>query len=391
MAQRAVIVAAKRTAFGRLGGSLRDIPATDLGAAAIKATLESVNVAGGEVDEVIMGMVVQAGAGQIPSRQATMAAGLPKEVPSQTINKVCASSLKAVNLADVLIRAGEAGCVVAGGMESMSRAPYLVEQGRFGYRLGDGRLVDSVVHDGLWCSFGNCHMGTYGSEVAAEFHTSREEQDAWSYRSHMLAARATDEGLFRDEILPLPLRSGEIFAADEAIRRDTTLEKLAKLRPAFEPDGTTTAGNAPGLNDGASALLVMSEERAKASGLPVLARIMAQGQASDEPKYLATVPRQAADAALRKAGMKASDLDLVEINEAFASVTLISTKQLGIDPEKVNVNGGAVALGHPIGASGGRILMTLIYSLRRRGGGVGLAAICSGGGQGEATIVEVKG
>lgn len=386
---RSVIVAAKRTAFGKFGGALKDIPATDLGAHAIRETLAAVKFPGSDVEQVFFGMVVQAGAGQIPSRQASMKAGLPKEVPSDTINKVCASSLRAVNLADALIRAGDVQVAVAGGMESMSQAPYLVPRARFGYRMGDGTLVDSVVHDGLWCSFGDCHMGHYGSLVAREFHTTREEQDAWAYRSQMRAAEARAKGLFREEIAPLSLAGGTVFQDDEAIRPDTTLGRLKALKPAFEADGTATAGNAPGLNDGASALLVMSEERASALGLTPLARIVSSGQASDEPKYLATVPALAGRKALEKAGMKASDLDLVEINEAFASVTLISNRLLGLDPEKVNIHGGAVALGHPVGATGGRILMTLIYNLRRQGGGVGLASLCSGGGQGEATIVEV--
>jgi len=386
---RSVIVAARRTAFGKFGGALRDVPATDLGAHAIRETLASIDYPPSDIDQIFFGMVVQAGAGQIPSRQAAMKAGVPKEVPSDTINKVCASSLRAVNLSDALIRAGDIQVAVAGGMENMSRAPFLLEKARFGYRMGDGRLVDSVVHDGLWCSFGDCHMGHYGSVVAAEFSCSREEQDAWAYRSQRRAADATERGLFKDEIAPLTLPAGDLFERDEAVRPDTTLEKLAALRPAFESDGTATAGNSPGLNDGASALLVMSEERARALGVKPLARILSSGQASDEPKYLATVPALAGKRALEKAGMTARDLDLLEINEAFASVTLISNRLLEVDPEKVNIHGGAIALGHPVGATGGRLLMTLIYNLRRRGGGVGLASLCSGGGQGEATIVEV--
>lgn len=386
---RTVIVSAKRTPFGKMGGAFKDIPATDLGAHAIRATLEAVGVRPELVEEVFFGMVVQAGAGQIPSRQATIKAGLPKEVPSETINKVCASSLRAVNTADVYIRSGERSLVMAGGMESMSQAPYLVPGGRFGYRLGDATLVDAVVHDGLWCSFGSCHMGSYGSQVAAEFSCGREEQDQWSLRSHQRAGQATDRGLFKDEVAPFATAKGDVIEVDEAIRKDTSLERLAKLKPVFETSGTVTAGNAPGLNDGASALLLMSEERAKSLGLRPLARILSQGQHSDEPKYLATVPAQAGQAALKKIGMSAKEVDLFEINEAFASVTLISTKLLDVDPENVNVNGGAIAMGHPIGASGGRLLMTLIYELRRRGGGIGMASICSGGGQGEATLVEV--
>lgn len=386
---RSVVVSAKRTPFGKLGGALHKVAATELGAHAIRHTLKAVDQNPAQVDEVIFGMVVQAGAGQIPSRQAAMAAGLGQEVPSTTVNKVCASSLHAVNLADAWIRLGERQVVVAGGMESMSQAPYLVPGARFGYRMGDGKLVDSVVTDGLWCSFGQVHMGVYGSQVAAEFGCSRPDQDAFALRSHQLAAQATGRGVLAEEIAAIELKDGQVVAQDEAIRPDTSIERLAKLAPVFDKDGTVTAGNAPGLNDGASALLLMSEARALAEGKRPLARILASGQASDHPRLLATVPAQAAEVALRKLGMAAKDVDLWEINEAFASVTLISQRRLGIDLDRVNPNGGAIALGHPIGASGGRILLTLIYELRRRGGGIGVAAICSGGGQGEATVVEV--
>ncbi len=386
---RSVVVSAKRTPFGKLGGALHKVAATELGAHAIRHTLKAVDQNPAQVDEVIFGMVVQAGAGQIPSRQAAMAAGLGQEVPSTTVNKVCASSLHAVNLADAWIRLGERQVVVAGGMESMSQAPYLVPGARFGYRMGDGKLIDSVVTDGLWCSFGQVHMGVYGSQVAAEFGCSRPDQDAFALRSHQLAAQATGRGVLAEEIAAIELKDGQVVAQDEAIRPDTSIERLAKLAPVFDKDGTVTAGNAPGLNDGASALLLMSEARALAEGKRPLARILASGQASDHPRLLATVPAQAAAVALRKLGMAAKDVDLWEINEAFASVTLISQRRLGIDLDRVNPNGGAIALGHPIGASGGRILLTLIYELRRRGGGIGVAAICSGGGQGEATVVEV--
>ncbi len=386
---RSVVVSAKRTPFGKLGGALHKVAATELGAHAIRHTLKAVDQNPAQVDEVIFGMVVQAGAGQIPSRQAAMAAGLGQEVPSTTVNKVCASSLHAVNLADAWIRLGERQVVVAGGMESMSQAPYLVPGARFGYRMGDGKLIDSVVTDGLWCSFGQVHMGVYGSQVAAEFGCSRPDQDAFALRSHQLAAQATGRGVLAEEIASIELKDGQVVAQDEAIRPDTSIERLAKLAPVFDKDGTVTAGNAPGLNDGASALLLMSEARALAEGKRPLARILASGQASDHPRLLATVPAQAAAVALRKLGMAAKDVDLWEINEAFASVTLISQRRLGIDLDRVNPNGGAIALGHPIGASGGRILLTLIYELRRRGGGIGVAAICSGGGQGEATVVEV--
>jgi acetyl-CoA C-acetyltransferase len=395
MKREAVIVSAVRTPFGGFGGGLKELSATDLGGMVIKEAVRRGGLAGreAEIDNVFMGMVIQAGAGQIPSRQATRKAGLPDSVPSETVNKVCASSLRAVNLAELLIRAGDASVVVAGGMESMTNAPYLLPRARWGYRMGDAQLVDGVVHDGLWCSFGDCHMGLYGSEVAAEFNISREAQDEWSLRSHERAITAWDKGLFMQEVMtvPVPQKKGEpmLVSADESLRRDTSIEKLAGLRPAFQKDGTVTAGNAPGLSDGASALVVMSRERAEALGLEVLATVISQGQHSEAPKYLHTVPARSGLKALQKAGLTAKDLNLVEINEAFAAVALTSTKLLEVSPEIVNVNGGAVALGHPIGASGGRILMHLIYELRRRGGGNGLAAICSGGGQGEATVIKV--
>lgn len=391
---RSVIVSAVRTAFGAYGKSLKDVPATDLGAIVIREAVARAGIEGGMVDNVFMGMVVQAGAGQIPSRQATIKAGLPVEVPSDTINKVCASSLRAVNLADTLIRAGDAHIVVAGGMENMSRVPYYVEGARWGYRMGDGRLVDGMIKDGLWCAFGDCHMGVHGSRVAAEFGITRQAQDEWAYRSQMRAVAAIEKGLFKEEIVPVevPQRKGPpvIFDTDEQPRPDTTLEKLAALRPVFEEDGTVTAGNAPGINDGASALVVMSEERARELGIEPLATIVSQGMASAEPPYLATVPALAAKVALDRAGLTVDDLAVIEVNEAFAAVALTSIKLGGWDPEKVNPNGGAIALGHPIGASGGRILMTLIYELRRRGGGYGLATICSGAAQGEATVVKVE-
>lgn len=395
MKREAVIVSAVRTPFGGFGGSLRDFSATDLGGLVIREAVNRAGLGGREtdIDNVFMGQVVQAGAGQIPSRQATRKAGLPMEVPSETINKVCASSLRAVNLADMLIRAGDADVVVAGGMESMSNAPYLLPKARWGYRMGDGQLVDGVVHDGLWCAFGGCHMGVYGSEVAAEYGISRQAQDEWAYRSHERAIAAWDGGVFADEVMPVavPQKKGEpvTFAADESLRRDTSLEKMAALKPAFQKDGTVTAANAPGLSDGASALVVMSREQAESMGLEVLATVVSQGQYSEEAKYLHTVPARSGLKALQKAGLRVKDLSLIEINEAFAAVTLTSIKLLECSPDIVNVNGGAVAIGHPIGASGGRILMHLIYELRRRGGGYGLAAICSGGGQGEATVIKV--
>lgn len=395
MKREAVIVSAVRTPFGSFGGSLKDFAATDLGGMVIKEAVRRAQLVGREteIDNVFMGMVVQGGAGQIPSRQATHKAGLPVGVVSETVNKVCASSLRAVNLADMMVRAGDAEVVVAGGMESMSGVPYYMPKARWGLRMGNSPLVDGVVHDGLWCAFGDVHMGVYGSVVADEYGVTRQAQDEWSLRSHVQAAAAWDAGKFADEVLPvaLPQKKGApvLFGADESLRRDTSLEKLAGLKPAFQPNGSVTAGNAPPLSDGASALVVMSREKAEAMGLEVLATIVSQGQVSEEPKYLHTVPARSGLKALQKAGLKVQDLNLVEINEAFAAVTLTSIKLLECNPDIVNVDGGAVALGHPIGASGGRILMHLMYELRRRGGGYGLAAICSGGGQGEATVIRV--
>jgi len=388
-----VVVGYARTPFGTFGGGLKDIPATDLGAHAIRHALIRAGVDGADVDYVYMGQVVQAGAGQIPSRQASMKAGCPESVPSDTINKVCASSLRAVNIADMAIRLGESRIVVAGGMESMSQAPYLLAGARWGLRMGDATLVDSVVYDGLTCSFGHCHMGVYGSEVAKEFGITREAQDAWAYRSHQRALAAMERGRLAEEIVPIdaPGKRGipVTVTNDEAPRRDTSPEKLAALKPAFQPDGTVTAGNAPGLSDGATALVLMDRAEAERRGLDVLATIVSQAQVSEAPRYLHTVPARAGLKALQRVGLSVRDLALVEINEAFAAVTLTSIQVAELDPDIVNVNGGAVALGHPIGASGGRILMTLIQELRHRGGGYGLAAICSGGGQGEATVVRV--
>ena len=381
---RSVIVAAVRTPFGRLGGGLADKPATELGAIAIGAALERIGLEPGEPEYVIMGQVLQAGTGQAPARQAAIGAGLPKETPADAINKVCASSIRAVQIADVMIRAGEHEVIVTGGMESMSNAPYLLRKARFGYRLGHGELVDSMVFDGLTSTFDGLHMVQQGSQVARELGLSREQQDAWAYRSHQRAAAAQDEGRYADEIVPV----GDV-TADEGVRRDTTLEQLAALKPVFDPDGTTTAGNAPGVNDGASCVVVTSEEFARRRGLEVLATIVSQAYVADEYAWLARTPARAGQKALEKAGKTIEDVERVEINEAFSSVALNSTRMLGADEEIVNVNGGAVALGHPIGASGGRILGTMIHELRRNGGGLGLAAICSGGGQGDAHLIEV--
>ncbi|OUN01390.1 MAG: acetyl-CoA acetyltransferase [Firmicutes bacterium ZCTH02-B6] len=388
-----VILAGARTPFGVLGGALKDVPAPQLGAAAIRAALSRAQVPGDQVDNVIMGMVVQAGAGQIPARQASLGAGLPVTVTSETINKVCASGMRAVNWGDVLIRAGEADVVVAGGMENMSRGPYLLPGARFGHRLGHGQMLDATVFDGLWCAFENVHMGHHGERMAREFGVSREEQDAWAYRSHVRAISAIDSGRMALEITPVEVPDGRggvrAFDTDEAPRRDTSPEKLARLRPAFAPDGCITAGNAPGINDGAAALVLMSEARARAEGRRPLARIRSFATVSAEPPYLATVPHLAAEKALAKAGLNREDIGLVEINEAFAVVTLVSTRLGQWTPEIVNVNGGAIALGHPVGASGARIVLTLALEMQRRGVQFGLASICSGGGQGEAIVLEL--
>ncbi len=389
----AVIVAAKRTAFGAFGGSLRDVSAVDLGARCIRAVVEDAGLEGPEVDYVFMGQVVQAGCGQVPARQAALKAGLPVEVPAETINKVCASSLRAANLADYLIRLGEADIVVAGGMESMSQGPYLVRGARWGLRMNHTKFIDATVHDGLWCAIGDVHMGAYGDRMAQEFGVSREEQDRWAYRSHMRALEAQKAGRLAEEIVPVevPQRKGPpvVFDTDEQPRPDTSLEKLARLRPVFSPDGTVTAGNAPSLNDGGGAVLIMAREKAEALGLEPLATIISQGFVSQEAPYLATVPYLSIKQAAERLGMALGDFELVEINEAFAAVAVVATRMGGWPEDIVNVNGGAVALGHPIGASGARILMTLVYEMRRRGLRYGAAGICSGGGQGEATIVRV--
>jgi acetyl-CoA C-acetyltransferase len=381
---RSVIVSALRTPFGRLGGGLKDYEATELGAHAIKSALERIGLEPNEVEYVIMGQVLQGGAGQAPARQAAIGAGLPIEVPADTVNKVCASSIRAIEIADSMIRAGDVEVVVTGGMESMSNAPYALKKARFGYKLGDGTLIDLMTHDGLTSSFDGRHMVEQASFVSRELGISREEQDEWALRSHERSVKAQDEGFFQGEIVPV----GDLDH-DEGPRRDTSLEALAKLKPVFDPEGTTTAGNAPGVNDGASCVVVCSEEFAKRRGLEPLATILSQGYVADEFAYLARTPAKAGEQALAKAGKSIDDVERVEVNEAFASVALNSVKLLGADPERANVNGGAVALGHPIGASGGRIVTTMINELSRNGGGLGLAAICSGGGQGDALLLEV--
>jgi acetyl-CoA C-acetyltransferase len=341
-----------------------------------------------------MGQVIQAGQGQIPSRQAQVKAGIPKEVSSETINKVCASGIRAAGLLDQAIRAGDMEIGVGGGMESMSNAPYMLKQARFGFRMGDGKAIDAMINDGLTNPFSGKHMAQEASEVAAELELTRADMDRWALRSHELAVKATDEGRMSEEIVPVIVKSkkGEtVVEIDEAPRREASLESLAKLPPIFLKDGSHTAGNSPGVNDGGGALVVSSDDWARANGKRPLATIVAQGAVADDFPYLARTPARAAEQALKKAGLSADQIDLWEINEAFASVTLNSIRMLGIDEDKVNVNGGAVALGHPIGASGARILGALVYELRRRGGGLGCAAICSGGGQGDAVIVEVNG
>jgi acetyl-CoA C-acetyltransferase len=387
-----VILSAARTPIGKLGGGLASLDATDLGGIAIEAALERAGVAGEQVEHVVMGQVLQAGQGQIPSRQAQIKGGIPKEVSSETINKVCASGIRAAGILDAAIRAGDLDVAVAGGMESMSNAPYLLKGARFGYRMGDGKALDAMINDGLTNPFSGKHMAHEASEVAEELELTRADMDRWAVRSHELALKATDEGRLPEEIVPVTVkgRKGDtVVEVDEAPRRDTSLETLAALKPIFVKDGTHTAGNAPGVNDGAGALVLASSEWAEQNGKRPLARIVAQAQVADDFPYLARTPANAALKALEKAGLSAQDVDLWEINEAFASVTLNSIRMLGIEEDRVNVNGGAVALGHPIGASGARILGGLVLELQRRGGGVGVAAICSGGGQGDAVIVEV--
>ena len=389
-----VIVSFARTPFGSFLGSLKELPATELGALVIREAVARAGIVGGVVDYCLMGMVLQAGAGQIPSRQATIRGGLPVEVPSDTIGKVCASSLRAVNLGDVLIRAGEAEVVVAGGMENMSAAPYLLEKARSGYRMGHGQVVDAMIRDGLWCAIHNVHMGVHGGDVAEEYGIGREEQDRWALRSQKLAVKAIDAGLLREEIVPVPVpqKKGDpaLFAADELPRRETTLEALSKLTPVFKKGASVTAGNAPPISDGASALVLMSRAKAEKLGVVALAAIVSQAAVAAAAPYIATVPALAGKKALEKAGLTAADLDLIEVNEAFAAVALTSIKLGGWNPEVVNVNGGAIAFGHPIGASGGRILMTLLAEARRRGARYGLAAICSGAAQGEATVIRME-
>jgi acetyl-CoA C-acetyltransferase len=387
-----VIVAGARTPFGKFGGAFKDVTAVTLGGHAIRAALERSGVAASQVDYVIMGHVLQAGAGQITARQAAIEGGIPQEVPAITINKVCLSGLNAIALADQLIRAGEVEVVVAGGMESMSEAPYLVPKARFGARMGNAEMVDSMVHDGLWSTFLKEHMGASSDDVNRELEISREEQDAWAARSHQRAQRAWESGTLAGEVVTvaIPQRRGEPVKVerDEGVRPGTTEESLGKLSPAFRPTGTITAGNASQISDGAAAVVVMSKERARALSVEPLAEIVAHGMSADRYAWLHTVPALALNNALKKAGLAAGDLDLVEINEAFAAVALNATRMLALDEERVNVNGGAVAIGHPIGASGARLVLTVAHELKRRGLRIGAAALCGGGGQGDALIIK---
>ncbi len=387
-----VIVSALRTPIGSFGGSLKDIPATDLGAATIKAVLDEAGLSGEQVDEVIMGNVLQAGLGQNPARQAAMKAGIPESIPSFTINKVCGSGLKAVHLAAQAIIAQDAEIIVAGGMENMSRAPYVLDGVRDGYRMGDQTVVDTMIKDGLWCAFNDYHMGVTAENVCSKYSLTREEQDEFAANSQAKAAAAIQAGKFEDEIVPLdiPQRRGEDlrFSVDEYVREGTTAEKLAKLRPAFKKDGSVTAGNASGLNDGAAALLLMSREKADQLGLKPLATLVANASVGLDPSLMGLGPIKSTEKALAKANLSINDLDLIEANEAFASQSLAVGKELKLPEEKVNVNGGAIALGHPIGASGARILVTLLHELKRQEKTYGLATLCIGGGQGIATIVK---
>lgn len=387
-----VVVSTARTAVGKLGGAFGSVPAVDLGACAISAALQRAGIQPDEVDQVIMGTVITAGMGQIPARQAALKAGCPKDVSALTINKVCASGLKAVNLAAQMIKAGDAEIVVAGGMESMSQAPYLVPNARFGYRLGDGTFVDAVMRDGLNCPVGCVPMHEYGSDGAAEFEISREEQDRWALLSQQRWAGAEAAGRLAEEIVAMQVaqrRGGAVAVeVDEQPRPDTTLESLARLKP-LKPGGSVTAGNAPGVNDGAAALVLMSAQRMAQMDIKPLAQVIAQGEGNDENRYLHTVPAYALKNALKKTSLSLDDIGLFEINEAFAAVTIRSIQMLGLRDDQVNVNGGAVAIGHPIGASGARILGSLILEMRRRGTEYGAASICSGMAQGEATIVRL--
>jgi len=386
------ILSAARTPIGKFGGGLSTTPATQLGAIAIRAAVERAGVAPERVDEAIMGQVIQGGAGQAPARQAALRAGLPSSVSATTINKVCGSGMKAVMMGAAAIRAEDASVIVAGGMENMNLGPYLLPQARTGYRLGNGEIVDSTIHDGLWCSTCDVHMGIHAERVAAKHDVSREAQDEFAVRSHQRAIAAQEAGRFAEEIVPVtvPGKKGDtVIEADEAPRSDTTLEALARLNPAFQPEGgTVTAGNSPGITDGAAALVLASSEAVERDGLTPIARITGYAQADVAPEWLFEAPIQGVRRLIERVGGSVADFDLIEINEAFAAQVLADGNELGFDWDRVNVNGGAIALGHPIGASGARVLTTLLYELRRRGGGKGLATLCLGGGGAVAMAVE---
>lgn len=392
--REAVIVSAARTPIGRFQGTLASFSAPELGAIAIRSAVQRAGIDPAIVEEVLMGNVIQAGEGQAPARQAAIKAGLPSHVGATTINKVCGSGLKAVMMVAAMIAAGDGDVFVAGGMESMNNGPYLLKQARFGYRLGDGKLVDATVYDGLWCAFQNWHMGSAAEWIAREYGLTRQELDEYAYQSHMRAIAAIDAGRFKDEIVPVevPQPKGPpiLFDTDECPRRDTSLEALARLKPAFQPDGIVTAGNSPGITDGAAALVVMSRAKAEELGLRPLARIVAYTQAAVEPLKIFTAPISAVRKLWAKTGTSVDDYDLYEINEAFAAQVVADGKELGLPWEKVNVNGGAIALGHPIGCSGARVLVTLIYALRQRGLRRGLAALCLGGGEAVAMAIECE-
>lgn len=391
MSKEVVIISAVRSAIGSFLGSLKDIPATDLGATVIKEALKRAGVAPESVDEVIMGNVLQAGLGQNPARQAAMKAGLPETVPALTINKVCGSGLKAVHLARQAIIAGDADIIVAGGMENMSQAPYIMKNGREGFKMGDQKIIDSMISDGLWCAFNDYHMGITAENLCDRYSITREEQDTFSAASQQKAAAAIEAGTFAEEIvtIEIPQRKGDpiLFDQDEYVKAGTTADRLGKLRPAFKKDGSVTAGNASGINDGAAAFVIMSKEKADELGLTPLATIVANGNAGVDPSVMGLGPVEAVKKALTKANMQLSEIDLIEANEAFAAQSIAVGKELEFDASKLNVNGGAIALGHPIGASGARILVTLLHEMKRRDVKSGLATLCIGGGQGVATIV----
>ena len=390
-----VITGIARTPIGRFGGVFQTLPAIDLGAAAIAAVLDRSSLEPDRVDEVLFGHVIQAGTGQITSRQAANRAGIPMTVPATTINKVCLSGMAAIAMADRSIRLGETAFVIAGGMESMSSAPYLVPSARWGARMGEAPMVDAMMHDGLWCAFDHCTMGESSDLKNAALGIGRAEQDEWSAESHRRAAAATDNGGYQGEIVPVtvPQRKGDpaVVRTDEGIRRDTTAASLGALRPAFHEDGSITAGNASQISDGAAAVVVADRQAAEESGLPIIAEILGYGQVGGPDATLHERPAEALGIALARAGLAAGDLTLVEINEAFAAVALWSARMLDLPHDCVNVNGGAIALGHPLGATGARIVVTLINALRSRGGGIGGAALCGGGGQGDALVLRVSG